>query len=130
MLECQVIKHNLTVRDHDRLDVDDFISRIDGSINITRKQFEGMAEKLLNLIKNAITDVTNKSGYNTTQIDKVLQVGGGSRMPMIKNLLKDIFPNAEHLCEEHPDEVVAIGAAHYASYLKSETIKENRCSVM
>uniref|UniRef100_A0AC35FI13 Uncharacterized protein n=1 Tax=Panagrolaimus sp. PS1159 TaxID=55785 RepID=A0AC35FI13_9BILA len=58
---------------------------------------------------------------NTGDSKFVLHVGGGSRMPMIKQLLRNMFPEAEHCIEEHPDEVVAIGAAYYAYSLPSDS---------
>uniref|UniRef100_A0A914PRD5 Heat shock protein 70 n=1 Tax=Panagrolaimus davidi TaxID=227884 RepID=A0A914PRD5_9BILA len=114
LLECQKIKHNLSVRDLDQLDVEDIDPSKDGEINITRQNFQNLAEDLLIRIKNTIFSALYNSGYKLSQIDKVLQVGGGCRVPMIKQLLQEIFPEAEHCCEEHPDEVVAIGAAYYA----------------
>uniref|UniRef100_A0A914PDD7 Uncharacterized protein n=1 Tax=Panagrolaimus davidi TaxID=227884 RepID=A0A914PDD7_9BILA len=56
----------------------------------------------------------NNSKLEANQVHKVLLVGGGSRMPMIKQLLRNMFPEAEHCIEEHPEEVVAIGASYYA----------------
>ena len=73
-----------------------------------------MAKPLLNKIQNTINSSLYNSGYNSKQINRILLVGGGSRMPMIKQLLKEAFPEAEHCCEEHPDEIVAKGAAYYA----------------
>uniref|UniRef100_A0AC34F971 Heat shock protein 70 n=1 Tax=Panagrolaimus sp. ES5 TaxID=591445 RepID=A0AC34F971_9BILA len=65
-------------------------------------------------IKEDLSSIKNSSSnLKENQINKVLHVGGGSRMPMIKELLKEMFPVSEHCCEEHPDEVVAIGAAYY-----------------
>uniref|UniRef100_A0AC34FJ30 Heat shock protein 70 n=1 Tax=Panagrolaimus sp. ES5 TaxID=591445 RepID=A0AC34FJ30_9BILA len=125
MLECQNIKHNLSVRHEDHLD--DFGPDECDPISITRQEFEKMSKDLLTNIQNVIDIAVKNSGYKAKQINKVLQVGGGSRMPMVKNLLKDLFPKADHCCAEHPDEVVAIGAAYYAYSLKS---KNANCSVI
>uniref|UniRef100_A0A914PEJ7 Heat shock protein 70 n=1 Tax=Panagrolaimus davidi TaxID=227884 RepID=A0A914PEJ7_9BILA len=114
LMECQKIKHNLSVRNEDQLDSNDIDPALNGFIKITQKNFKDLSEDLLNRIQNTIFSALYKSGFKADQINKVLQVGGGCRMPMIKELLQELFPSAEQCCEEHPDEVVAIGAAHYA----------------
>uniref|UniRef100_A0A914R118 Heat shock protein 70 n=1 Tax=Panagrolaimus davidi TaxID=227884 RepID=A0A914R118_9BILA len=53
-------------------------------------------------------------------IAKVLHVGGSSRMPLIKSMLIQMFPNAEQCCEVHPEEVVAVGAAYYSYHLAQQ----------
>uniref|UniRef100_A0AC34F3B1 Heat shock protein 70 n=1 Tax=Panagrolaimus sp. ES5 TaxID=591445 RepID=A0AC34F3B1_9BILA len=120
MLECQQIKEDLTYVYSTSLNVDEFESYQDGIISITREEFERMTIFLLNKIRNTILAALFKSNLKEKQIDKVLYVGGGSRMPMIRKLLKEVFPHAEQCCEEHPDEVVAIGAAYYAYSIFSE----------
>uniref|UniRef100_A0A914YLX9 Uncharacterized protein n=1 Tax=Panagrolaimus superbus TaxID=310955 RepID=A0A914YLX9_9BILA len=65
------------------------------------------------------SESNDKAEILKSQINYVFQVGGGCRMPMIKQLLKHIFPNAKHECNLYPDWVVAHGAALYAYFLKS-----------
>uniref|UniRef100_A0A914Q274 Heat shock protein 70 n=1 Tax=Panagrolaimus davidi TaxID=227884 RepID=A0A914Q274_9BILA len=96
------------------LDIDDFDPFQDGMISINRKEFEKMCEPLLNKVRNTLVAALYNSNLNANQINKVLLVGGGSRMPMIKILLQKTFPDSAHSCEENPDEVVAMGAAYYA----------------
>uniref|UniRef100_A0A914PBL1 Heat shock protein 70 n=1 Tax=Panagrolaimus davidi TaxID=227884 RepID=A0A914PBL1_9BILA len=98
-------------------DVEEIDSSQDYLIPITREIFETLSTELLQKIQCIIFTTLNKINMNVNKIEMVLQVGGGCRMPMIKKLLKDIFPKAEHVCEKHPEEVVAIGAAYYAYYL-------------
>uniref|UniRef100_A0AC34FQQ7 Heat shock protein 70 n=1 Tax=Panagrolaimus sp. ES5 TaxID=591445 RepID=A0AC34FQQ7_9BILA len=115
MQECQKIKENLSNSANSCLDVEEFDASKEGElISISQKELQKMTTSLMNRIQNTIFSALQSSAYTPDQIDKVLQVGGGSRMPMIKNLLQNLFPKAEHCCEENPDEVVAIGAAYYA----------------
>uniref|UniRef100_A0AC35FNP5 Heat shock protein 70 n=1 Tax=Panagrolaimus sp. PS1159 TaxID=55785 RepID=A0AC35FNP5_9BILA len=117
MLECQKIKHCLSIRYDDHLDVSDFDPTRNEFIAITRDDFQQLTLQLLTKIKKIINSAFDNIELHPSQIDKILQVGGGCRMPMIKTLLQEIFPDAEHSCEEHPDEVVAVGAAYYSYYL-------------
>uniref|UniRef100_A0A914PF87 Uncharacterized protein n=1 Tax=Panagrolaimus davidi TaxID=227884 RepID=A0A914PF87_9BILA len=132
MMECQEIKHNLSSRNEDKLAVDDYdLTKVNDYIPITRQQFETLAENLLMLIKSNITAALENAGVKLDEINKVLYVGGGSRMPIIKDLLlHETFPNAEHCYEQNPDEVVAVGAAYYSYHLPSFKTNENRCSVI
>uniref|UniRef100_A0AC34GVA3 Heat shock protein 70 n=1 Tax=Panagrolaimus sp. ES5 TaxID=591445 RepID=A0AC34GVA3_9BILA len=114
MLDCQRIKEDLSAIESSSLDIDEFDPNMQGVISISREEFQRMTQPLINKIRNTIQSALFKSNLKESEINKVLQVGGGSRMPMIKDLLQEIFPDSEHCCEEHPDEVVAIGAAYYA----------------
>uniref|UniRef100_A0A914P3D6 Heat shock protein 70 n=1 Tax=Panagrolaimus davidi TaxID=227884 RepID=A0A914P3D6_9BILA len=113
-------------------DIDEFDTNQDGIISITQEEFEKMTQSLLNKVENTLIAALYKPKLYANQIDKVLLVGGGSRMPMIKDLLKEKFPKAEHCCHEHPDEVVAIGAAHYACTLQKpgDSGKGENCTIM
>jgi molecular chaperone DnaK (HSP70) len=114
LMESQKIKHNLSVHNEDHLDIGDIDPAKTGFIKISQQNFCDLSEDLLNKIQNTILSALYKSGYKANEINQVLHVGGGCRMAMIKKLLQKIFPSAKHWCEEHPDEVVAIGAAYYA----------------
>uniref|UniRef100_A0A914Q1Y5 Heat shock protein 70 n=1 Tax=Panagrolaimus davidi TaxID=227884 RepID=A0A914Q1Y5_9BILA len=122
MIKCQKIKETLSVMVNASLDVDDFDANQEGeNIQISQEGFQKMCELLLNRVKNTLNAALHNSKFDANQINKVLHVGGGSRMPMIKQLLRNMFPDSEHCIEEHPDEVVAIGAAYYAYSLLSES---------
>ena len=50
------------------------------------------------------------------QIDEVVLVGGSTRIPLVRQLVRDLFKREPH-CELNPDEVVALGAAVQANIL-------------
>uniref|UniRef100_A0A914Y2S9 Heat shock protein 70 n=1 Tax=Panagrolaimus superbus TaxID=310955 RepID=A0A914Y2S9_9BILA len=116
MLKCQDIKHSLSARNDNAINVDDYDTFKDNEppIKITREQFEEMSMDLINDIKILLKYATD--GLQD-KIEKVLHVGGSSRMPLIKSTLETMFPNAEQCCEKHPEEVVAVGAAYYSYHL-------------
>ena len=59
------------------------------------------------------------SGWSPEEIDEVVLVGGSTRMPMVKQLVKTLVPNPP--CQSvNPDEVVAIGAAIQGGILSGE----------
>uniref|UniRef100_A0AC34FH86 Uncharacterized protein n=1 Tax=Panagrolaimus sp. ES5 TaxID=591445 RepID=A0AC34FH86_9BILA len=113
--KCQDIKHTLSATNEDFIDIDDFDSEKDGIIKISREKFETMATGLMDRFQAIILQTVTKAN----QIHYVFQVGGGCRMPMIKNILSKIFPDAKHQCNVNPDWVVAHGAALYDYHLKT-----------
>jgi Fe-S protein assembly chaperone HscA len=83
---------------------------------ITREMFEQMvrpiAERTVGPCKQAIKD----AGITADQIDEVVLVGGSTRIPLVRQLVKDLFGRDPHT-ELNPDEVVALGAAVQANIL-------------
>uniref|UniRef100_A0AC35FW19 Heat shock protein 70 n=1 Tax=Panagrolaimus sp. PS1159 TaxID=55785 RepID=A0AC35FW19_9BILA len=117
--KCQNIKHKLSASEDDWLDIDDFDPNNDGIIKISRDEFEEMSSNFIIQMKDVIFQTLTKSNISRDEITYVFQVGGGCRMPMIKKMLKEIFPNSNHQCTLYPDWIVAHGAALYAYQLKS-----------
>jgi molecular chaperone DnaK (HSP70) len=60
--------------------------------------------------------VIRQAGLEWKQIDRVLLVGGATRMPMVRNMLRELSCK-EPDCSQSPDESVAHGAALYAGEL-------------
>lgn len=80
------------------------------SYSLTRSKLEelvaGYIEESINRVKAVIKD----AGYEVSDIDEMVLVGGQTRMPKIKEEVKKLF-GKEPNQEINPDEVVAIGAA-------------------
>jgi Fe-S protein assembly chaperone HscA len=83
---------------------------------ITRQQFEqliaSVIERTIAPCKQALKD----AGIAPTEIDEVVLVGGSTRIPRVRSLVRDLFGREPHT-ELNPDEVVALGAAVQASIL-------------
>lgn len=86
---------------------------------LSRAQFEKMTgdlvERCIRPTQQALTD----AGMQPSQVDKILLVGGATRMPMIVELVKRIF-GKEANKDINPDECVALGAAIQAGVLAGE----------
>ena len=101
-----------------RLDVGDYKIDLNDEISITREEFEGLSQQLIVRMKNVITQTLEKVNIQKSKINFVFQVGGGCRMPMIKEMLLEMLPFSTHKCTDYPDWIVAHGAALYAYQLK------------
>lgn len=81
---------------------------------LTREKFEEITENLLARTQMLLEDVVEEAGYSFSSIDKVLLVGGSTRMPMVTRMLTKATgqPPDQSI---HPDEAVAKGAAIVAA---------------
>ena len=74
-----------------------------------------LVEKTIEPCKKALAD----SGFNLSEINEVLMVGGMTRMPLVLQKVKEFFGKEPNL-SVNPDEVVALGAAVQAGVLQGD----------
>jgi molecular chaperone DnaK len=89
-------------------------------IEITRAQFEKMTDDLVQATLGPIRQALADSKLEAEQIDKILLVGGATRMPKIQETVRAMF-GKEGDKNINPDEVVALGAAAQAGIIAGET---------
>ena len=87
---------------------------------LSRDVFEDIVEGLLARTEMLVEDVVEGAGISYGDIDKVLLVGGSTRMPMVSEMLIRLTgQNPDQSI--HPDEAVAKGAAIVAAMRLAET---------
>jgi len=79
--------------------------------SVSLLDYNTINEKLFERAKKPISKVLSDNGYNHTEIDDVVLVGGSTRMPQIRSMIKDYFGNRNLYTSIDPDEAIAIGAA-------------------
>lgn len=84
---------------------------------ITRAKFEELTHDLLERTEITTQFVLKQAQLDWNDIDRVLLVGGASRMPMVAEMLTRVT-GKEPDRSVSPDEVVAHGAAIYANLLQ------------
>lgn len=77
---------------------------------ITRAKFESLISPLVERTVAPCKKALEDSGFNVSQIDEVILVGGSTRIPLVQETVKKLF-GKEPNKSVNPDEVVAIGAA-------------------
>jgi molecular chaperone DnaK len=80
-------------------------------ITLTRAKFEQLINNLVEKCRQPVIDALRDAKLQASQIDEVVLVGGSTRVPMVKRLVKELFSGKEPNQSVNPDEVVAIGAA-------------------
>jgi molecular chaperone DnaK len=113
-LDAQEAKHGLSERT--KTSVICYYAGIRMKIEITREQFEGLTRDLIERTETTTSLVVSQAGLQWPEIDRVLLVGGSTRIPAVRQMLKRIS-GRESDCSQSPDEAVAHGAAIYAGIL-------------
>ncbi len=86
---------------------------------LTRARFEALTEHLTRRCEAPCLACLKDAGLKPSQIDEVLLVGGSTRMPAVRRLVREIF-GKEPNSTINPDEVVAVGAAVQGAVLAGE----------
>lgn len=101
-----------------------FITAVDGQpvhldISITRAKFDELTKDLVEKTRKPVEDALKDAGLSASEIDKVLLVGGSTRVPAVQDLVKNII-GKEPQRDINPDESVALGAAIQGGVLTGE----------
>jgi molecular chaperone DnaK len=86
---------------------------------LTRAKFEQLADVLFQRCLKPCEAALKDAGYNVSQIDEVIMVGGSTRIPKVGDIVEKFF-NRKPNRSVNPDEVVAIGAAIQGAVLTGE----------
>jgi molecular chaperone DnaK len=87
---------------------------------LSRSEFERMTEDLLDRCRSPFEQAVKDAGISVDAIDHIILVGGSTRMPMVREMVKDLTGGKEAHQGVNPDEVVSVGAAVQAGVLKGE----------
>jgi molecular chaperone DnaK len=88
-------------------------------LTLTRAKFEEICSDLIDRCRIPVENAVRDAKIDKTRIDEVVLVGGSTRIPAVKELVKRLLgkePNET----VNPDEVVAVGAAVQAGILSGE----------
>jgi molecular chaperone DnaK len=86
---------------------------------INRTQFEELCEDLIARLRRPVKRALNDANLRPADIDEIVLVGGGTRMPMVQQLVRSLI-GREPNQNVNPDEVVAVGAAIQAGILAGD----------
>jgi len=87
--------------------------------NITRTDLEKLVLDLIERTRKPCLDAIKEAGVKAGDLDEVILVGGMTRMPRVRQFVKDLF-GKEPNTSVNPDEVVAMGAAIQAGVLQGD----------
>jgi len=87
--------------------------------NLTRTDLEKLVLDLIERTRKPCLDAIKEAGVKASDLDEVILVGGMTRMPRVRQFVKDLF-GKEPNTSVNPDEVVAMGAAIQAGVLQGD----------
>ncbi|MFA5748272.1 MAG: molecular chaperone DnaK [Candidatus Absconditabacterales bacterium] len=113
--EAENAKHQLSQTERVDISIPFIITSKDGQPknleeSLTRAQFENMSKDLFERCKRPCLQALEDSKLKKSEINEIILVGGATRMPAVKKLVKDIF-GIDPKATVNPDESVAQGAS-------------------
>jgi molecular chaperone DnaK len=89
-------------------------------IELTRAKFEELAKELIQQTIDPVKQSLKDAQLSADKIDRVLLVGGSSRIPAVQQAIQKLFNSSQLDRSVNPDEAVALGAAIQAGVLGGE----------
>ncbi|MDG2030488.1 MAG: Fe-S protein assembly chaperone HscA [Phycisphaerales bacterium] len=116
---AEQMKFELSNRDQVSLDLqlEDRLLPRSLRVEVTRSSFEGMIQPLLERTIKACAAVLADAKLQTSDIDRVVLVGGSTRIPAVRDAVETFFDCPPYTALD-PDEVVGLGAGVQASILE------------
>ncbi len=114
--QCERLKKVLSANAEAPLSVESIMNDIDASSKLKREQFEGLISDLLSKITVPLEEVIKEADIKLDEIHSVELVGGTTRVPAIRQRIKQFFgkPTSNTL---NADEAVARGATFSCAQL-------------
>ena len=124
---CERAKRTLSTSTQAFIEIDGLAEGQDFSSTITRARFEEMNMDYFRKCMEPVEKVLKDAKVSKGSVDKIVLVGGSTRIPKVQEMLSKFFNN-KPLCKDiNPDEAVAYGATVQAAILsgvKSEKIDD------
>lgn len=118
--ECEKTKMSLSSRKQANVTLPYIAQSDSGPLNldmeITRSKFESLTEDLVSRTRDPVNKALDEADLDKSDIDRVVLVGGSTRMPMIKKEVESML-DADIMSDVNPDEAVSLGAAVQAGIL-------------
>ncbi len=113
-------KITLSSQPHVMIEIDFPESGIVYRRNLIGSEFDRLAKSVVERTRKPCEDALKDAELRADEVDQVVLVGGATRMPMVKALVREIFQHRPH-DELNPEETVALGAAIQADVLAGST---------
>ncbi|CAN1804645.1 Luminal-binding protein [Linum perenne] len=94
-----------------RIEIDSFVDGMDFSEPFSRARFEELNSELFKNTLEVVKTTLEDAKLSKSEIDEIVLVGGSTRIPRVREMLKEMFDGKEPSKGVNPDEAVAYGAA-------------------
>jgi endoplasmic reticulum chaperone BiP len=118
--ESERVKRALSTQTQTRAEIEALHDGIDFSETLTRARFEELNQDLFKKTLGPVSKVLADAGLKKSEVDELVLVGGSTRIPKVRSLLKDFFNGKSPNSGINPDEAVAYGATVQGGILSGE----------
>lgn len=88
-------------------------------LEMTKGRFQNMTKDLVEQTMGPVKTAMKDAGLSPKDIDELILVGGSTRLPAVRDMVKDYFGKEPHM-KINPDECVAVGAAIQAGVISGD----------
>lgn len=120
---CENAKKTLSNSISTVIQVESFFNSIDLVIKITRAKLEELSHDIFQRCLIPLDNAINDAKLTKENITEVILIGGSTRIPYVRNMLKEYFNGKQLKTDINPDEAVSFGAAIQAAILSGKTDK-------
>ncbi|CAI0374908.1 unnamed protein product [Linum tenue] len=122
---CERAKRALSSQTQVVVEIDSFVEGMELSEPLTRARFEDLNLDLFNGTMEVVRATVADAKLKTSDIAEVVLVGGSTRIPRLREMLKEMFHGKEPNKGVNPDEAVAYGAAVLGAKLSGQTVSRH-----
>ncbi|KAI4456471.1 heat shock protein 70kda [Holotrichia oblita] len=112
---CECAKKKLSFADSVNIFIDCLVDGIDFNETLTRPKFNELNLDVFKSTLEPVKEALKSAQIDKNDVDKIIMVGGSSRIPKLKTLLQQFFNTKEVHNSINPDEAIAYGASIYAA---------------
>ncbi|KAB8099139.1 hypothetical protein EE612_029033 [Oryza sativa] len=128
--ECERAKRALSSQHQVRVEVESLFDGVDLSEPLSRARFEELNNDLFRKTMAPVRKAMADARLSNADIDEIVLVGGSTRIPKVRQLLRDYFGGKQPNQGVNPDEAVAYGAAIQANIVGGDTDNKTRDMVV
>eukprot|EP01083_Nonionella_stella_P232968 821301_1 len=93
--QCELSKRTITAAARAKIEVDSLYEGIDFASSITRARFEDLCMHYFRQCLEPVSKVLTDEKMSKSDIHEVLLVGGSTRIPLIQQMIKQLFNGKE-----------------------------------
>jgi len=108
---CENAKKSLSTSLSTFVQVDSFYNNLDLNVKVTRTKFEELCHDVFHQCISPLDNALKDAKFSKKDIDEVIMIGGSTRIPYVRELVKNYFDGKQLLFHINPDEAVSNGAA-------------------
>jgi len=121
--ESEKAKRALSLEHTAKIQIENLFGGLDFEETLTRAKFEQLNLDLFQKTLDPVRKVLADAGLTKAEVDEVVLVGGSTRIPKVRQLIRE-FTGKEPVLGVNPDESVAYGAALQAAVLGGTCLEQ------